>query len=47
MGSFDNTERVIRETTLSIGRKGESKVCARLVVKIVSRVILSSVVPTP
>ena len=50
MGSFDNTGRVISESlvaqthTLSIARKGERKLCSRLVVKVGSRVILSSVV---
>ena len=51
MGSFDNTGRVISESlvaqkahTLSIARKGERKLCSRLVVKVDSRVILSSVV---
>ena len=51
MVSFDSTGRVSSESlvaqkahTLSIARKGERKLCSRLVVKVDSRVILSSAV---
>ena len=54
VGSFDNTGRVISESLVAQtrtpsrsrarARKGERKLCSRLVVKAGSRVILSSVV---